>query len=156
MRLIYLFLQYPTVILWQIIKAAGKHYRLLSHDHASMAVYCEQEVHTKNIRGGSVLVVYRDDDIEIQMRTTRIPISDCLQKIASRLPFIGKFFAYDFHLVMQPKILTNGPKRKIAYVKMMRIKRGFGVHVQSSKLVLLAFLGITMPSSRYITRIVVC
>ncbi len=44
-----------------------------------MAAYCEQEVHTTNIRGGSVLVVYRDDDIEIQMKTTRIPIRDMAQ-----------------------------------------------------------------------------
>ncbi len=56
-------------------------------------------------------------------------------------------------LVMQPKILTNEPKRNAAYLNMMSIKRGFVVHLQSSKLVLLAFNWITMPSSRYISRI---
>ncbi len=64
---------------WLITKTAGKHCRLLSHDVASMAVYGEQETHTTDIRGGSVLVVYRDDDIEIQMRTRRIPIRDMAQ-----------------------------------------------------------------------------
>ncbi len=80
-----------------------------------MTVCGEQEIHTTNIRGGSVLVVYRDDYIEIQMRTTRIPIRDSLQKIASRLPLIGEIFAYDCRLVMQPKILTNEPKRNAAH-----------------------------------------
>ncbi len=53
------FLQCATVILWQIIKAAGKHFWLLSHDDASMAVYGEQEIHATN---------------DVQRRTTRIPI----------------------------------------------------------------------------------
>ncbi len=34
-----------------------------------MAVYCEQDIHTTNIRGGPVLVTYRDDAIGISRRT---------------------------------------------------------------------------------------
>ncbi len=88
-------------------------------------------------------MVYREDDIEIQTRTTTIPIRDMAQFAKDCIAAaVNSTFLF---MVMQPKILTNEPKRKIAYVILMRIKRGFGVHVQSSKLVLLAFLGITMP-----------
>ncbi len=76
MHLIYLFLQYLTAIVWLIIKAAGKHFRLLSREDAGMAVYCEQNIHATNIRGGPVLVIHRDVDIGIPRRTTRIPIRD--------------------------------------------------------------------------------
>ncbi len=70
---------YPIVIVWLIIKAAGKHFRLLSREDAGMAVYCDQGIHATNIRGGSVFAIHRDDDIGIPRRTTIIPLRDKVQ-----------------------------------------------------------------------------
>ncbi len=61
--------EYPTVIVWLIIKATGKHCLLLSHEEAGMAVYCEQNIHATNIRGGPVPVTHRDDAIGSSRRT---------------------------------------------------------------------------------------
>ncbi len=55
--------------MWLIIKATGKRCLLLSHEEADMAVYCEQDIHATNIRGGPVLVTHRDDAIGILRRT---------------------------------------------------------------------------------------
>ncbi len=75
MHLIYLFLQYPTVIVRLIIKATGKRCLLLSHEEAGMAVYCEHDIHATNIRGGPVPVTHRDDAIGSSRKTV------CWQKI---------------------------------------------------------------------------
>ncbi len=41
----------------------------LSREEVGMAVYCEQDIHATNIRGGPVLVTHRDGAIEISRRT---------------------------------------------------------------------------------------
>ncbi len=42
---------------------------MTSREDAGMAVYCEQDIHATDIRGGPVLVTHRDDAIGSSRRT---------------------------------------------------------------------------------------
>ncbi len=105
--------------------------RFVSHDDADMAAYRKPDIHTLTIRGRPIHVIYLLDGMEILRRTEEFLSGTC----PCFPELIGKISVYD---LIAPKVPS---KSNSAYV-----------HLPGFKLVLLAFLRMTISSTRYMTR----